>query len=211
MSVIFRTLPKVFCIGLNKTGTTSLEAFFRSLGYRIGDQARGELLIDAWSIRNFKPIIALSARADFFQDVPFSCPYTYQALDTAFRKAKFILTVRDNEDQWCDLMIRFHSRIAGKNRIPTAADLQIFPYRYEGWLYHAMKMIYHISDDDPYKRENLIAHYRRHNEYVMEYFSHRPDSLLVVNVAQSDAAREILNFLGLEYNDQRMPHLNGSP
>jgi hypothetical protein len=208
--MILRQFRKVFCIGLNKTGTTSLEAFFRSLGYRVGEQARGELLIDAWSVRNFKPIISLSTSADFFQDIPFSCPYTYQALDTAFAGAKFILTVRDNEDQWCDSMIRFHTKIVGKNRIPTAADLQEFSYRYEGWIYRAMKMIYNISDAEPYQRDNLIAHYRRHNECVTEYFRHRPDSLLVVNLARGNAAKHVLEFLGLAYGEQRMPHVNRS-
>lgn len=121
-----------------------------------------------------------------------------------------LFSIRHNEDQWYDSLIRFHTQIFGKNRIPTAADLQRFPYRYEGYLYRAMKMAYYISDDEPYERENLIRRYRRHNECVMEYFSHRPDSLLVVNVAESDAAKEILNFLGLAFSGQRMPHLQRS-
>ena len=45
---------KVFCIGANKTGTTSLGMFFRSINYRIGNQEEGELLLKEWSIRNFE-------------------------------------------------------------------------------------------------------------------------------------------------------------
>jgi hypothetical protein len=153
--------------------------------------------------------IVVSARG-LFPGRPVQLPFTYLALDMAFPKAKFILSMRDNEDQWYDSLIRFHTQIVDKNRIPSAADLQRFPYRYEGYLYRAMKMAFHISDDEPYERENWITRYRRHNEGVMEYFSNRPDSLLVVNVPESGAAKEILNFLGLAYSEQRMPHLNRS-
>ena len=36
---------KVFCIGFGRTGTTSLERALRDLGYRLGDQRQGELVL----------------------------------------------------------------------------------------------------------------------------------------------------------------------
>jgi len=37
--------PKIFCVGFNKTGTTTLEATLKEFGYFMGDQVKGELLI----------------------------------------------------------------------------------------------------------------------------------------------------------------------
>lgn len=201
---------KVFCVGLNKTGTTSMTEFFRALGYSVGDQRAGELLVEAWSVRNFEPIISLARTADFFQDIPFSCPYTYQTMDLAFRNAKFILTVRDDAEQWYNSLVRFHTKVVGWKRTPTAADLRDCLYCYKGWMYQTMTMIFNVSDNAPYERENLIRFYQRYNAGVMEYFRSRPNTLLVVNLAESNAAKRILDFLGADYDGQEIPHLNSS-
>ena len=91
---------KIFCIGLNKTGTTSLEKAMIDLGYLIGDQRQAELLFDDWVKRDFSKLIEYCKTAVFFQDSPFSYPYTYVAIDQAFPNSKFILTIRDDAEQW---------------------------------------------------------------------------------------------------------------
>ena len=201
---------KIFCIGAGKTGTTSLESFFRSLGFRVGDQAKGELLVHEWAVRNFAPIIALAEAAQFFQDIPFSCPFTFQAMDTAFPGSKFILSVRDDAEEWFASVTRFHTKIIGKGRLPTADDLKEFPYRYKGWLWEAVKVIYGVSEEEPYRKDFLIDWYTRHNDEVKRYFAYRRDSLLVVNVSDQRAAEQLMTFVGLPYKGEQMPHLNPS-
>jgi Sulfotransferase domain len=201
---------KIFCVGLGKTGTTSLEVFFSTLGFELGDQAKGEMLVRDWAVRNFEPIIALARTAQVFQDVPFSLPFTFVILDWAFPDSKFILSVRDDAEQWYRSMIRFHTKLIGKNRIPTADDLKEFPYRYNGWLFEARKLIYGVSEEDPYDKTRVLKLYESHHSAVSEYFRHRPESLLAVNVSDADAAEKIMAFLGLPYAGQKMPHLNRS-
>jgi len=75
---------KIFCIGLNKTGTTSLKVEMEKLGYVVGNQLQAELLFDDWIKRDFKRLIRYCYTAQFFQDIPFSCPYTFITLDHAF-------------------------------------------------------------------------------------------------------------------------------
>jgi hypothetical protein len=48
---------KVFCIGRNKTGTTTIEAVLHAFGYRLGVQRQGELLLEDWSRRDFGRIV----------------------------------------------------------------------------------------------------------------------------------------------------------
>lgn len=211
----FRLRPvrstKVFCIGLNKTGTTSLEAAIKQLGYRLGSQHSGELLFDAWAQRDFSPIIELAKTADAFQDVPFSLPYTYIALDQAFPDAKFILTVRDSPSQWRNSLIRFHSRLwADGVRVPTEDDLREAAYIYKGRQLKVRRLLYDYPAGRPYDEETLINHYQQHNQNVRDYFRHRPGKLLEINVANPDDYPRLCNFLGKEPVATGFPRLNAT-
>jgi tetratricopeptide (TPR) repeat protein len=201
---------KVFCVGRNKTGTTSIAAALQSLGLRLGLQARGERLKDDWARRDFARILDLCRTADAFQDMPFSQPYTFQAVDAAFPGSKFILTVRDSAEQWFDSLLRFHTRIVGKDRLPTADDLRALEYHYQGYLWDSFVLTHGDDERLLYDRDTYIAGYHGHNRSVVEYFRHRPADLLVLNVGDADAMRRLCAFLGLDYRGQPMPHLNRS-
>lgn len=201
---------KVFCIGRNKTGTTSLEAALRNLGYRLGNQAAGEMLLFDWARRDFRRIIELCKTADAFQDIPFSLGYTYQAVDAAFPGSKFILTVRDDPEQWFDSVVRFHAKIMRVDGVPTAADLANHHYRYKGQLWDSARLIYGVDASTLYDKKIYVAHYLRHNQSVLDYFRHRRNELLILNVARADAMEKLCRFLGAEYRGEMMPHLNSS-
>ena len=201
---------KVFCIGRNKTGTTSIEAALQGFGLRMGLQARGEMLKGDWAKRDFARIVALCRTADAFQDVPFSNADTFRAVDAAYPGSRFILTVRDSPEQWFDSLVRFHTRIVGKGRLPTADDLREFDYRYKGYLWDAFVHSYGSDERLLYDRDTYIANYVEHNRSVREYFRRRPADLLEINVGDADAMPRLCAFLGVPYRGQAMPHLNRS-
>ncbi|MBM3694646.1 MAG: hypothetical protein FJW79_01725 [Actinobacteria bacterium] len=202
--------PKVFCIGRNKTGTTSLAAALRDLGLRVGSQQRGEQLLEAWAERRFRPIARLAATADAFQDVPFSLDYTFQAMDFSFPGSRFVLTLRRSPEEWFASLTRFHTRIVGKGRLPTPDDLKEFPYRAPGWIWRAQQLVYGIDEETLYDREIYLEHYRSHETRVRDYFRHRPGDLLVLDVSATDALPRLSTFLGLGPVEGPMPHLNRS-
>ena len=68
---------KIFCIGSGKTGTTSIGAALCSLGFRLGDQAQGELLIEDWARRDFRPIVEYCKTAEQAGRFVFGCPVQY--------------------------------------------------------------------------------------------------------------------------------------
>lgn len=201
---------KVFCIGRNKTGTTSIEAALQSLGLRMGLQARGETIRADWARRDFTRVIALCRTADAFQDVPFSYPDTYRAVDAAYPGSRFILTVRDSAQQWFDSLVRFHTKIVNKGRVPTADDLRAFEYRYPGFLWDGFVLQYGDDERRLYDRDLYVSHYLEHNRSVAEYFRDRPGDLLVLNVSHADAMRRLCAFLGVPDEGRAMPHLNRS-
>ena len=200
---------KIFGIGDNKTGTTSLKSAMKNLGYRIGDQRKAEHLHLEWANRDFKPIIDYSKTAEFFQDFPFSKPYTYIALDQAFSGSKFILTIRDNPEQWYNSLTRFHAKKWGKNgRIPTKEDLQNATYLWKGRPWQMNRLQKNTPEDDPYNKELLIEAHQRHNQNVKDYFKHRPDDLLVLNVSEKGAYRNLCEFLGNPVTREHFPWEN---
>ena len=206
----YKRRGKVFCIGQNKTGTTSVESVLKELGYKMGNQAKAELLIHDWAKRDFKKIVKFCLSADAFQDIPFSNDFTYEILDYAFPDSKFILTLRNNKDEWFESIKRFHTKLIGKERLPTADDLKVFSYRYKGWMWENMQLKYGIDETTLYDYKIYTDQYERYNQSVREYFKYRPDDLLILNLADSDAMKKLHDFLGFDFNGSKMPHLNKS-
>lgn len=188
--------PKVFCIGRNKTGTTSMAKAFSELGLIVGVQWLAERLLYDWARRDFRRLFLYCYTAQAFQDAPFSLPFTFQALDQRFPGSRFILTVRDSPEQWYESFTSFHAALYGHGRIPTLDDLRAATYHYQGFPYDTHTLIHNIPADDPYNRDILIAEYNAHNSAVQEYFRHRPADLLVLNVAEPDAYERLCRFLG---------------
>jgi tetratricopeptide (TPR) repeat protein len=201
---------KVFCVGANKTGTTSLEHVLKNLGLIIGNQGQAEMLVHDWAKQNYQRIIRYCQSANAFQDVPFSLHDTFEAMDGAFPGSKFILTVRNNADEWFDSLVRFHSKIVGKGRVPTVDDLRQHKYRYPGFLLDVLRLSYGADESVLYNRKVYVRYYEEHNNKIKEYFKDRPDDLLVLNVGDADAMERLLSFLGYPYTGQKMPHLNQS-
>jgi hypothetical protein len=210
MKLLSKHKPKVFCVGRGKTGTTSMAEVFNILGFKVGDQAEAELLIDDWAQRDFRRIIKYCRTADAFQDIPFSLDYTFQALDMNFPGSRFILTIRENSEVWYQSGIRFHTKIVNKGRLPTPDELKEFPYRYPGWIWHTMSLTYGIDETTLYDKKLYIESYEAHNQTVLNYFKHRPNDLLVITISEPDAMEKICNFLNVPFTNQSMPHLNKS-
>lgn len=200
---------KIFCIGLNKTGTTSLEREMIDLGYKVGNQMRGTRLLPEYKNRNFKPIIDLAKSAQFFQDAPFSYPYTFIALDQKFKGSKFILTVRESPEKWYKSITNFHSKLWGDGvNPPTAAQLKEAPGPWPEFRYQVHKTLFDLEDEKLYNKERLIEYYTIHNKMVQDYFSARKDDLLVLNMQEKDGYTKFCDFLNIEQTKDSFPWEN---
>ena len=199
---------KIFCIGRNKTGTTSLKKAMRDLGYIVGNQKKAEKLIECYKTRNFKSIIEFCKTAEFFQDVPFSWPFTFIAVDMAFPGSKFILTVRNDSEQWYNSLTKFHSKRFTHGELPTKDDLKNEIYCYKGWAWEVNQMIYDAPENNPYQKDILIQHYEVHNASVISYFKYRPQDFLLLNVAEENSYYKLCKFLDKKPLYTKMPWEN---
>ena len=204
---------KVVCVGLNKTGTTSLAGALATLGFKLGPQREAELLLDAATEGRGEEIVSFCSRADAFQDIPFNLPFVYRSLDDAFPNSRFILTVRDSPEQWFRSLVAFHSNLLGlEGGVPSELDLARAAYRDEGWMLKAMSaLVGPWPDGNPYDQKHCQARYTAHNENVQRYFRGRPESLLVVNVGEPDALQRVADFLNVPPPEGAMPWLNKTP
>lgn len=201
---------KIFCIGLNKTGTTTIKRVFNDLGYKVGNQREAEFMLEDWGKKEFKKIISYCNKYDAFQDVPFSLPFTYIVLHQYFPNAKFILTVRNNSEQWYNSITTFHSKLWGNNDgiPPTNEQLKSATYIFKGRPFIANKLQFDTPPNSPYDKDSLIKYYETHRYNVKTYFRHLPAKLLEINVAKSVDYERLCHFLDKKPTRTGFPWLN---
>ena len=209
---------KVFCIGKNKTGTTSLQKEFHRRGYQVGDQRQAELLTHYYHIHDFDPIIQYCHSGEVFQDVPFSWPGTYRHLDQAFPDARFILSIRDSAEQWVQSLINFAKKRNG-GTLPTLEDIKRQDYVYPGWSYYNhlwryidrgmnISAIENHMNEKLYDSQILLQRYNQYNEEVISYFQAKPDKLLIINVGQPEDYARFCTFFNLPKDYDGFPWEN---
>ncbi|MFW5983428.1 MAG: sulfotransferase [bacterium] len=202
---------KVFCIGFHKTGTSSLAAALRKFGFKMGNQTVGEMLATDYFRKDYDRIIAFCESAEAFQDTPFAFPELFKELDKSFPKSKFILTIRDTPEQWFNSLVRFHTKkySSDKQNPPTEKDLANAIYRYKG-LPLETKKAYNWPETPLYEKYNYLKFYNKHINDVTSYFSHRPNDLLILNVAQPGSYKQLADFLNVPgvKEGERFPWLN---
>ena len=164
---------KVFGIGFQKTGTSSLGTIFDKLGYRVvsyhqfRDLAPREEL--AWE-EITERALRIAQDADAAKDTPW--PLLYRELDAAFPGSKFIHMTR-NTESW------IRSAVNDFGDYPNAIH----------------KAIYGVPHPKGHE-EVWIERYERHNREVAEYFKDRPDDYLRLRLEDEFSYEKVCDFLG---------------
>lgn len=177
---------KLFGIGWNKTGTTTLGLCAEVLGYK-HKSLDLDLLRDMYEKKNIQRAIVEARKYNFFEDWPW--PLLYKELDKNFPNSKFILTIRKDPEVWFE-SIRKHA-------------LRTHPREHER--NHIYGVSYPQNNKDLY-----IEKYIEHNKNVIDYFKGRNDQLLVLCFERGDGWEEVCSFLRLEIPDHPLPHANKS-
>jgi hypothetical protein len=200
---------KIFCIGANKTGTTSLKKAFCDLGFPVGNQQEAELMLRDYIRKDFSGLIAYCQTAQVFQDVPFNWPEVYKTLDQHFPGSKFILSVRDSPEVWFQSLVTFHSRIFGDGKVPTGQDLRNADYIWKGWIWEFISSKgLKDPENNPYDPEERMYFYSKHNEDVRAYFKDRPQDLLDINLNDPDAWKRFCQFINVHHQTGGFPWAN---
>ena len=217
---------KVFCIGDNKTGTTTLAQILINFGYKLPVQAIQEAhLTEQCFLGQFKNLEGFCDAYDTFQDLPFSQGVIYAILDYMYPQSKFILTVRDS-NLWFESLVRFH--LVGILKHAEVYDINDFKestfkdkliYLRENYLYKIAKKYAVLLNNDKiiydwslvYNKKHRINLYETRNREIIQYFQERQNQLLVIDITKEKDNSKIIEFLNIpkEYLGD-IPHLNKS-
>jgi DNA-directed RNA polymerase subunit RPC12/RpoP len=181
---------RVFCVGMNKTGTSTIKHCFEALRftpiaspktYSTADKLKIKLF---YSHKNYAPILELAEQYKSFEDRPWNMWAMYRHLDEHFPDAKFILTERDPESWW-----------RSTERWVTVTKPEVLE-RYQ----------LHLRVDQP-NQETMTESYLRYNEEVKAYFK-GTGKLLVMNLEAGDGWEKICPFLEVPVPEREFPHAN---
>lgn len=89
---------KVFCIGYNKTGTTTLGKSFEMLGYRNSSFNR-KVWFQYYANKEINKILKYTSKFESFDDLPWLKEDMIPILDKTFPNSKFVYLTRD-ERSW---------------------------------------------------------------------------------------------------------------
>jgi len=193
---------KIFCIGFNKTGTTSLTEYLQRLGYRsahwVGkvDGILYEYRVIPHLDDKERVLDVLEPVIDSFDaltDVPF--PALYAELDQRYAGSKFILVTRDMNEWWISY--------AKHKILHRRKYAQLQPYEHIQFNNYSDNEIVYFTNDD---RDIFLDIHEKHVKNVVDYFRNRPDDFLQVDIDDPDIGDKISKFLGRSC-DKPFPHL----
>lgn len=178
-------MPKVFCIGFGKTGTTSFGVAMERLGYRhCGFDSR---LLEQYAVGDWKGLAETVRKYESFDDFPW--PLCYRWIAEHWPDSKFVLTVRATPETWYQSLLNHAERGIGTERNRAIAYGRRSPK--EGRNYH-------------------IELYKRHLAEVQSFFADQPERLLIVCWERGDGWAELQPFLGSAVPKEAFPHANRS-
>ena len=180
---------KIFGIGLEKTGTTTLGKCFKLIGfnhYEPDQHPRTELVRDVRMHEDYSRIREVIDQFDTFEDLPW--PLIYQWLDHNYPCSKFILTVRRDSLTWLDSFKQHTMRSA-----PS--------WRYSRKLTYG----YNYPQDD---EKAYIDFYENHRRNVNEYFMGRDKDFLEICWKDGVGWERLCSFLDVSAPGAAFPHEN---
>lgn len=181
---------RIFGIGMHKTATTSLHTALQILGYDSAHWKSAHWAKAIWEEMQTWGRSATLEKSYAVCDLPI--PMMFRALDLAYPRSKFILTLRD-EAGWIDSIEKHWNPEFNKFRESWSHD----PFTHR-----CHRMLYGFKNFDP---ERMLERYRRHNAEVLEYFKDRPNDLLVMPMDQGAGFRELCGFLNNPVPNRKYP------
>lgn len=187
---------KIFCIGLNKTGTSSLHEAFKILGFKsvhfLDDKGKNIKDIIEENYYNNEDILKGISHYDAFSDWDHdeTSHLIFKVFDQQYPNSKFILNTR-NLEGW------LNSR---ENHV--LRNQKLYSRRFNSKQFNKKNAWLKID------RVSWAAHYKRHHQEVYEYFNGRESDLLVFDVTQGDGWDKLCKFLEAELPKVTFPKAN---
>ncbi len=103
---------KIFCIGFNKTGTTSCGRAFKMFGYRHSSYNK-RVWMKHYANNEIVKVLQYTAKFDSLDDLPWLKEDMIPILDKVFPGSKFIYLTRD-EESWKNSIYHWRFKVFGE-------------------------------------------------------------------------------------------------
>lgn len=209
---------RVFCISMQKTGTTSVGQFFRDFGFRWAGWPADEAYNWSWACYegNYEVIFRSKAfrHANAFEDSPWFYPGFYRILYHRFPGSRFVLFERDATAWFQSLSDHAAGTVVGRTKSHCKiyrreveyfdrVDRAILDEAIENELYSAKTMTL-LDMEDHYK-----SIYSLHNREVKDFFQrNNPDALFHGHLDDPLKWVKLGRFLGVDVQDDYDAHAN---
>jgi hypothetical protein len=184
-------MKKIFCIGLNKTGTSSLHEAFKILGLKsvhcIDDDGNNIKDIIETNYHNANNILKGLEQYEAISDWD-KGPYTvevFKEFDKQYPGSKFILNTRDI-NSWLNSREKHVKRNQEEKKKNPERDIRWLEIDREGW----------------------EAKFKQHYGEAIEHFKDRKNDLLIFDVTKGDGWEKLCPFLGLPTPNAPFPKKN---
>jgi hypothetical protein len=195
---------KIFCVSMQRSGTTSVGDWFEAHGMkRAGSPTSVKLgWTRSWLRGEYDRIFSCPEfiQANLLEDDPWWCTDFFKILAERFPDAKFILLERD-PDAWFESMCHswagrnpgwtdVHARLYDRD-----TDLQAFIQKNPGSPPDKFGLLSIVEHREHYK-----AIYRRHGESVRTFFRDQPERLFAGRLEDPGVFAEMCRFAGIPHN-----------
>jgi len=196
---------KYFCVGANKTGTTSCRDVFRLLGLKkVSIWKDGKRFIKPMWKGNYEGFLSMTEKFTSMQDAPFSYLRVpiLKMLKKKYPTAKFILTYRRSEE-WLGSLIKWHQW-------------------HVGYAQESPHLGYCIAFDLPptfpctplfieKHKKQFIRGYERRNEEITNFFKGDPNFLAIDITKESNRWEKLCSILNQPLPSKGTPFPHSNP
>ena len=198
---------KVFCIGLNKTGTTSLVDAWKELGYTkiysgydkptLSKIMPNKFVFEDGNIINsgfnndYYILKLLISGYECMKDRPFNTNNLYRWLEKNYYNSKFILTIRD-EEEWWNSVNKWLSFTTESDKIKGEMRINLYKKHF---------------NTTEFTKDSFIDYYRDYNNKVKEYFKGNPN-FLEINICNGEGWELLCPFLNKPIPNKEFPKSN---
>lgn len=173
-------IPRVFVIGLSRTGTSSLNEALQLLGSAHTHNPDPEPFFEG----DFSLFESYNSGSDI------SVAAFYRELDEAYPGSKFVLTLRDAE-AWLRSVVIHFTTLPKNSTMGRRGELR--------------ERVYGSAWPTP---EQFLESYKRHITEVAAYFRGREEDLLVMDVTKGDGWEKLCPFIGRQIPNVPFPFTN---
>lgn len=194
-------MKNVVCVGLSKTGTTSLQSACNKLGIKTCHASDGKIFMEKalFSLRNNRKILSKCNPPGFFSNI--FIPSNYKGVD------KYYTT-----QEWRNFVIQ---RIL-KDYPETYFILTL--RKLEDWINSRSQHVISNQRNEKYMDRDHGWNEIDVNLWVDEMFDHihfvtriiPPEKLLIMNICEGDGYKLLCGFLGEDDPIEPFPHANKS-